>query len=68
MSYTDFIATLMELNGEVTEKMIEKAFNMISQGNVNITRQQLFDTIKNSEDGQSAKLFLKEMDKVIMKY
>lgn len=30
LSYSDFIATLMELNGEVDDQMIEKAFKIIA--------------------------------------
>lgn len=47
---SDFIAAVVELRGEITEEIVAKAFHMIAGGQSEkfITRQQLFDTIKNS--------------------
>lgn len=49
MSYSDFLSAMIELNGEVGEDLVKKSFLMISLGKpTHITRQQLFDTIRNS--------------------
>lgn len=70
MSYTDFIAAIIDLKGEVTEETVKKAFMLIAGSEQKyITRQQLFDTIKNSSlNVNETKAFLKQMDKVVVRY
>ncbi len=71
LNFIQFVAAIVELKGEVDDRMIGKAFDMIAgrAGEKFITRQQLFDTIRNSAHNASqAKQFLKEMKKVIVEH
>eukprot|EP00347_Sterkiella_histriomuscorum_P000549 403375425 len=71
INFSDFIAAMIELRGEVDDNIIKKTFCMISGNdeNKNVTRQQLFDTIKNSStNANKAKEFVKQMDKTIDKF
>jgi len=67
LSFLDFVAAVIEITGDVDDPIIEQAFKMIDcEGKGVITRQQLFDTIKNSSPSLSkARHFISQMDRVI---
>lgn len=67
MTYTDFLVAMIDMNNELETEVFEKCFEMVDiEGNEFITRQQIYDTIKNSpETKEQSKAFLKQMDKII---
>ena len=67
MTYTDFLVAMIDLDNELGVEVYQKCFEMIDvEGREFITRQQIYDTIKNSpESKDQSKGFLKQMDRII---